>query len=43
MSKPYKAHTETAKHLLRYLAGSTGFSFTYKEGGIKLAAFLDVS
>ena len=39
MSKPAKAHIGVAKHLLRYLAGSTDFSITYKQGGFRLAAF----
>ena len=43
MSRPSKAHTGAAKHLLRYLAGSTYFSITYKQGGFKLAAFLDAN
>ena len=30
MSKPFKAHMAVAKHLLRYLAASTGFSIIYK-------------
>ena len=30
-----------AKHLLSYLAGSTGFSITYKQGGFKLTAISD--
>ena len=30
-----------AKHTLRYLAGTTDFSITYKRGGFKLAAFSD--
>ena len=33
ISKPAKAHMGAAKHLLRYLAGSTDFSITYKQGG----------
>ena len=39
--KPSKAQIETAKHLLRYLAGSTDFSITYKQEGFKLAVFSD--
>ena len=38
-SKPSKAHIGAAKHLLRYLAGSTDFPITYKQGGFKLTAF----
>ena len=30
-----------AKHTLRYLAGTTDFSITYKRGGFKLAPFSD--
>ena len=41
MSKPAKAHMGAAKHLIRYLAGSTDFSITYKQGGFRLAAFSD--
>ena len=33
MSEPAKSHMEVAKHLLRYLVGSTDFSITYKQGG----------
>ena len=43
MSKPAKAHMRTAKHLLRYLAGSTDFSITYKQGSFRLAAFSDAN
>ena len=32
-----------AKHLLRYLAGSTDLSITYKQGGLKLTAFFDAN
>ena len=32
-----------AKHLLRYLAGSTDFSITYKQGGFRLTAFSDAN
>ena len=39
MSKPAKAHMGATKHLLRYLAGFTDFSITYKQGGSRLAAF----
>ena len=39
MSKPAKAHMGAAKHVLRYLAGSTDFSITYKKGDFRLAAF----
>ena len=39
MSKPSKAHTGAAKHhLLRYLARSTDFSITHKQGGFKLSS-----
>ena len=30
-----------AKHLLRYLAGTTDFTIVYKKGGFKLTAFSD--
>ena len=43
MSKPAKAHMGAAKHLLRYLAGSTDFSITYKQGSLRLAAFSDAN
>ena len=43
MSKPFKAHMAEAKHLLRYLAGTTNFSITYKCGGFKLTAFSDAN
>ena len=39
MSKPSKSHMAAAKHLLRYLAGTTDFDITYKYGGVKLTAF----
>ena len=39
MAKPSKKHMVAAKHTLRYLAGTTDFSITYKRGGFKLAAF----
>ena len=38
ISKLSKAHMGTAKHLLRYLAGSIDFSITYKQEGFKPAA-----
>ena len=40
---PSKAHMGAAKHLLRYLAGSTDFSITYKQGRFKLAAYSDAN
>ena len=43
MSKPSKVHMGAAKHLLRYLAGTTGFKIEYKKGGFKLTAFLDAN
>ena len=43
MSKPAKAHMGAAKHLLHYLAGSKDFYITYKQGGFRLAAFLDAN
>ena len=42
MFKPLKAHMG-AKHLLRYLARSTDFSTTYKQGSFKLTAFSDAN
>eukprot|EP00752_Nemacystus_decipiens_P018060 g16192.t1 len=41
MAKPSKTHMVAAKHTLRYLAGTTDFSITYKKGGFKLATFTD--
>ena len=38
MSKPSKAHMGATKYLLRYLAGSTDFSITYRQKGFKLTA-----
>ena len=32
-----------AKHLFCYLAGSTDFCTTYRQGGFKLAAFSDAN
>ena len=43
MSKPAKAHLGAAKHLLRYLAGSTDFFITDKYGGLRLASFSDAN
>ena len=43
MSKPSKARMRAVKHLLCYLAGSTDFSITHKQGGFKLAAFSDAN
>ena len=43
MCKHSKAHMAAAKHLLRYLAGTTNFAITYKRGGFKLTAFSDVN
>ena len=43
MSKPSKAHMAAAKHLLRYLAGTTNFATTYKRGSCKLTAFSDAN
>ena len=43
MSKPAKAHMGAAKHLLRYLVGSTDFFITYKQGGYRLASFSDAN
>ena len=41
MAKPSKVHMVAARDTLRYLAGTTNFSITYKKGGIKLATFSD--
>ena len=41
MAKPSKIHMVAAKHTLRYLAGTTDFSITYKRGGFKHAVFSD--
>ena len=41
MSRPAKVHMGAAKHLLRYLAGTTEFTIVYKKGGFKLTAFSD--
>ena len=43
MSEPSKAHMAAAKHLLRYLAGTTKFAITYKQGSFKLTAFSDAN
>ena len=39
MAKPSKVHMVAAKHTLRYLAGTTNFSITYKKNSSKLATF----
>ena len=39
MSRPSKVHMDAAKHLLRYLAGTTDLTVVYKRGGFKLTAF----
>ena len=41
MSKPPKVHMGAAKHLLRYLGGTTNFTIVYNHGGFKLTAFSD--
>ena len=41
MSRPTKVHMGAAKHLLRYLAGTTDITIIYKKGGFKLAPFSD--
>ena len=41
MSRLAKVHMGTAKHLLRYLAGTTDFNIVFKKGGFKLTAFSD--
>ena len=40
MSRPAKIHMGAAKHLLRYLAGTTDFTIVYKKEGFKLTALL---
>ena len=42
-SNPSKAHMGSAKHLLRYLAGSIDFDLTYKIGRFKLTALSDTN
>ena len=42
-SNPVKTHMGAAKHLFRYLAGSTDFSITYKQGSVRLVAFSEVN
>ena len=39
MSKSSMTYMGVVKHLLCYLAGSTDFSATYKQGGFKLTPF----
>ena len=39
--RPSKVHMGAAKHLLRYLAGTTDFTLVYKKEGFKLTAFSD--
>lgn len=41
MAKPSQVHLVAAKRILRYLAGTTDFSITYKKGGFKLVIFSD--
>ena len=41
MLRPTKVHMGAAKHLLRYLAGTTDFTIVYKKRGFKLTAFSD--
>ena len=41
MSRPSKVHMGAAKHLLRYLTGTTDFTLVYKKRGFKLTAFSD--
>ena len=43
ISKPSKAHMAAAKHLLRYLAGTTNFAITCKRGGFKQTSFSDAN
>ena len=41
MAKPSKIHMVAAKHTLRYLAGTTDFSITYKRADFKVAICSD--
>ena len=41
MSKPARVRMGSAKHLFRYLAGTTEFTIVYKKGDFKLTAFSD--
>ena len=41
MSRHAKVHMGAAKHVLRYLAGTTDFTIVYKKRGFKLTAFSD--
>ena len=41
MSRPAKVYMGAAKHLLRYLAGTTDFTIACKKGSFKLTAFSD--
>ena len=43
MSNPSNAHMAAAKHLLRYLAGTTDHIITYNQGGFQLTAFSDAN
>ena len=39
MPRRSKVHMGAAKHLVRYLAGTTDSTLVYKRGGFKLTAF----
>ena len=41
--RPAKVHMGEAKHLLRYLAGTTDFTIVYKKRVFKLTAFSDLN
>ena len=41
MPRRSKVHMGAAKHLVRYLAGTTASTLVYKRGGFKLTAFSD--
>ena len=43
MSKHAKLQMGAAKYLLRYLAGSTDFTTTYKQGAFRPSVFSDAS
>ena len=41
MSKPSKVHMGAAKHLLRFLAGTTNFTVVYRQEDFKLTSISD--
>ena len=40
LPKSSKSHMAVTKHLLRYLAGTTDFTVSYKQGGFNLMTFM---